>query len=245
MSKRLAFGIDLGTSTSEIAVYVDGQPKVIPQITSKTRSPILPSLVAVNRRGELVVGEDARPYVDIPSMGVREVKRLMGTSETVRIGTYELRPEEVSSLILRQLKSSAEQFLSTEVREVVLSVPANFSDAAKQATLNAGKLAGLNVIRLINEPTAAALAFGIENLDIEAQLVIFDFGGGTLDITVLEMVNGVLDVKCSYGDPHLGGKDFDDAVKELLLAKFRREHPHASLDQRSMGQLKTLAEETK
>jgi molecular chaperone DnaK len=240
-----AFGIDLGTSTSEIAVYVDGSPKVIPQITSRGRSPVMPSVVAVNRSGELVVGEEAVPYADIPGVGVREIKRHMGTSKTVHLGNHNLRPEEVSALILKQLKANAEQFLGQEVKDVVLSVPANFSDAAKQATLNAGRIAGLNIVRLINEPTAAALAFGIQNVDTEAQIVIFDFGGGTLDITVLEMMNGVLDVQCSYGDPYLGGKDIDEAVKDLLWSKFSREHPRCALDQKSAGLLKRLSEEAK
>jgi len=245
MQDRLAIGIDLGTSTSEICVYRNGEPFVVPSPSSQTRSPIFPSLVAVNKRGELVVGEDARPYVDLPGCGVREIKRKMGSGETVALSNKQYRPEEISALILRKLRENAEESLGIKVRPVVLSVPANFPDAARQATLAAGELAGLEVVRLINEPTAAALAFGINNIDAEEQLVVFDFGGGTLDITVLEMMAGVLDVKCSFGDPALGGKDFDEIIVNLILRKFEKTAPGAKISDRSKLSLKDMAERTK
>ncbi|WP_017317531.1 Hsp70 family protein [Mastigocladopsis repens] len=243
MLKNYAIGIDLGTSTSEICVYRNNESFPIPDPATKLA--IIPSIVAINKKGELLVGENARSWVDVSERGVREVKRKMGTGETVRLQDKEYRPEEISALILHKLKENAEEALGITIREVVLSVPANFPDAARQATLNAGELAGLKIVRLINEPTAAALAFGIKNIDLEEQLVVFDFGGGTLDITVLEMVAGVLDVKCSFGNPKLGGKDFDEAMMALLKRKFQAENPGAEISQKAHGALKEAAEKAK
>lgn len=243
MTKDYAIGIDLGTSTSEICVYRHSESFAIPD--PKTKLAIIPSIVAINKKGELLVGEDARSWVDVSGRGIREVKRKMGTGESVRLLDKEYRPEEISALILRKLKENAEEALGTMIREVVLSVPANFPDAARQATLNAGELAGLKITRLINEPTAAALAFGIQNINVEEQLVVFDFGGGTLDITVLEMIAGVLDVKCSFGNPQLGGKDFDETMMALLKQKFYAENPGAEISDKAYGALKEAAEKTK
>ena len=243
MSKDFAIGIDLGTSTSEICVYRKGESQPIPD--PNTKVPIIPSIVAISSKGELLVGDLARSRVDLPGEGIREVKRKMGTGEKVILQGKEYRPEEVSALILRKLKENAEEALGTTIKEVVISVPANFPDASRQATLTAGELAGLKVLRLINEPTAAALAFGINNIDVEEQLVVFDFGGGTLDITVLEMVAGVLDVKSSFGDSHLGGKDFDETMKALILGKFEAEYPDAHISEKSRYALKDVAESAK
>lgn len=241
----LPIGIDLGTSTSEICVFRNDEPVPIADPSSLARSPIVPSLVARNKRGELLVGEEARAWVDLPGHGVREAKRKMGTSDTFRMLDQDYRPEEVAALVLLKLKSIAEEALGQAVRDVVLSVPANFPDAARQATLNAGQAAGLNVVRLINEPTAAALAFGVRNLHVEEQGVVFDFGGGTLDITVLEMMGGILDVKASFGDTMLGGKDFDEAMIRLLLSRFEAEHKNATIPEKSRAALKGVAEKAK
>jgi molecular chaperone DnaK len=243
MNENYAIGIDLGTSTSEICIYRNDEP--FPIGDPNWRSPIVPSLVAIDRKGKLLVGEDARGLVDVSGQGIREVKRKMGTGETIKLLDREYRPEEISALILRKLKENAEEALGINIQEVVLSVPANFPDAARQATLNAGELAGLKIIRLINEPTAAALAFGIKNIEVEEQLVIFDFGGGTLDITVLEMVSGVLDVKCSFGNPQLGGKDFDEATIKLLLQKLESDRPGVEISDIAYRALKEVAEKTK
>lgn len=243
MTNNYAIGIDLGTSTSEICVYRNNESLPIPDPGTKVA--IVPSLVAINRKGELLVGENARSLVDVLGQGVREVKRQMGREETVRLFDTSYRPEEISALILRKLKENAEEALGTSIREVVLSVPANFPDAARQATLNAGELAGLKILRLINEPTAAALAFGIKNINLEEQLVVFDFGGGTLDITVLEMVAGVLDVKSSFGNPQLGGKDFDEATIALLLEKFSAENRGVEISEIARRALKNAAEKAK
>lgn len=240
---ELAIGIDLGTSTSEIAVFQHGQPQVL--LHPVTKNAIVPSLIAISSTGETLVGEAARSRVDLPGQGVREVKRLMGTGEKVRLADKEYRPEEMSALILRELKNVAESSLGETVREAVISVPANFDDMAKTATYNAAQIAGIEVLRLINEPTAAALAFGVKNIDVEEQLVVFDFGGGTLDVTALEMFDGVLDVKSSFGDVKLGGKDFDAALMNLLLQRFKENGGELVEEQLAMRELKQAAENAK
>lgn len=240
---HLPIGIDLGTSTSEIAVFQHGEPVAIADPV--TKRPIVPSLIAVNHTGQLLVGEDARDFIDLPDHGVREIKRRMGSGETLTLGGQTYRPEELSALLLRKLKHNAEVTLGEPITEVVLSVPANFPDPARQATLHAAELAGLHVVRLVNEPTAAALAFGVRHIDLEAQLVVFDFGGGTLDVSVLEMVEGVLDVRSSFGDPQLGGKDFDEALMALLLERFTAEHGALPISDLSRGALKSAAERAK
>ena len=242
---QLPVGIDLGTSTSEIAFFRDSEPKVILDLNSYRRSPIVPSIVAMDKKGQLLVGEQALSYIDLPGYGVREIKRLMGTSERVTLCGKSYRPQEISALILKHLKKMAEASTGAEIKKVVVSVPANFNDAAKQATKDAAELADLEVVRLINEPTAAALAFGIRNIDTEAQVVVFDFGGGTLDITVLEMVAGVLDVKASYGDPFLGGKEFDAKIVMMLMERFKREYPDARKSELADSTMRTEAEKAK
>lgn len=218
-----AVGIDLGTSTSVISALVDGKPKPIADPASK--SPIVPSVVAKNRKGELLVGHEALNWVDRPGLGVREVKREMGEATPIRIGDDAFRPEEISAMILRELKRNAEAVLASPVSQVVITVPANFADAARKATVAAADIAGLQVIRLINEPTAAALAYGIDRLEADELLLVYDFGGGTLDVTILEMVEGVIDVRVSDGERYLGGKDLDDALTNLVVSKWQRAHP--------------------
>lgn len=243
MKPLYAIGIDLGTSTSEICMYKDG--KVIPISDPGTKIPIVPSLVAVNSRGDLLVGEDARNIVDRPGYGIREIKRQMGSGDQVSLRGQDFRPEEISAQILKKLKRNAEERLGVPVRDVVLSVPAFFPDTGKQATVNAGEIAGLNILRIISEPTAAALAFGIENIGVDEQLVIFDFGGGTLDISVLEMAEGILTVKSTFGDKELGGKDFDEALIQLIRQKFLSENDEVSTTQTTEGSLKGVAEQVK
>ena len=245
MSKHPCIGIDLGTATSEIAVWQDGAPLVLPDPDSPGRSPVVPSIVAVDRSGRLLVGESARAYVDLPGSGARQVKRRMGSGEQVALGGKAYRPEEISAQILRLLKSNAEQALGVPLTQAVLSVPANFGEAERKATYDAARLAGLEVVRMINEPTAAALAFGVRNSDAEGQVVVFDFGGGTLDVTVLEMMEGILEVKASYGDAQLGGKDFDQALADLLEQRFRLAHPQAQASERARAELRSVAESVK
>ena len=245
MEKPSAVGIDLGTSTSEISFFMDGKPRALLFDPSVKTSYIVPSIVAIDNRGMLLVGEKARDYVDIPGKGVREVKRKMGTGERVSLGGIEYRPEEISAFILKYLVEYAEKSLKEKITDVVITVPANWKDPEKTATKVAGELAGLNVIRLINEPTAAALAFGIKNIQAEEQLLVFDFGGGTLDITIFEMMGGIMDVICSHGDDRLGGKEFDEVVKNIIIKKFKGKHPSFPITEYSEGILKGTAEKTK
>jgi len=245
MEKPIAVGIDLGTSTSEISFFMDGKPRALLFDPLVKTSYIVPSLVAIDGNGMLLVGEKARDYVDIPGRGVREVKRKMGTGERVTLGGVQYRPEEISAFILKHLVEHAEKSLKQKITDVVITVPANWGDPQKTATKVAGDIAGLNVIRLINEPTAAALAFGIKNIHAEEQLLVFDFGGGTLDITVFEMMGGVMDVICSDGDDQLGGKEFDGVVKNIIIKKFKGKHPGFPITEHSESALKEESEKIK
>lgn len=248
MSGSLAVGIDFGTSTSLVAVYRDNKPWVIPD--PLTGLPYIPSIVSLDDEGKLWVGEPARPWVDVKvngqRYGIREVKRKLGTGESVLLKGQEYRPEDIAATIIREVVRNAEEALGEEIEEVVLSVPANFPDAARQATLVAGELARIKVLRLINEPTAAALAYGINHIDKEAQIVVFDFGGGTLDVTTLEMFGGIMDVKSSHGDPELGGKNIDEALIGLILRKFHEDvGENVVYSERARAQLKAEAERAK
>lgn len=207
-------GIDLGTSTSEIAVLRDGRPELL---QDEQGDRIIPSVVQLAPNGQVLVGTIAKSgAVTYSDRTILEVKRLMGTGEVIRVGENTFRPEEVSSMILRHLVRAAEaKFGAGSVKDVVISVPARFENPAREATKRAAEMAGLNVLRLINEPTAAALSYGLDRLEDEKRVLVFDFGGGTLDVTILEMLEGVLDVKTSVGDDRLGGKDVD-----ALLIKY-------------------------
>ena len=241
MSHKFGVGIDLGTSTSEICIY---KPKIgtIPIHDPVTRTPIVPSIVGIDKKERIVVGEAAKPFVNISGHGVREIKRKIGSNEIIRLGNLSFKPEEISAFILTYLKEMAENYTGEQIKDIVLTVPANFDDLQRKATLNAAKIAGLNVLRLINEPTAAALAYGISEKNAEGQVVVVDFGGGTLDVTVLEMMEGVLDVKATYGLTNLGGKDIDDIIVSYALQGFKENHPKATIPDHSITKLKTEAE---
>lgn len=221
------FGIDLGTSTSEICIFVNGRAIPVENPDSKGRSPILPSAVALKKNGNLVVGEEAFAYIGDPDRFIQEFKRDMGSEKVYTLGQHTLTPEEASSLVLLQLKKMVLARHNLKVERAVISIPANYPNRAREATIRAAKLAEIEIIQLINEPTAAALAHGIENLASREKLLVFDWGGGTLDVTILEMFDGVLDVIASYGDPYLGGKDFDRLLLEHILNRFIKENPAA------------------
>lgn len=240
-------GIDLGTSTSEIAVLRDGRPELI-QDNQGDR--IVPSVVQLPPDGSApIVGTIAKSgLLTFPSLTAQEVKRKMGTEETVTLGSQSFRPEEIAALVLRHLKEAAEARLGTgSVQDVVISVPARFENPAREATKRAAALAGLTVVRLINEPTAAALSYGLDHLNDEQKILVFDFGGGTLDVTILEMFEGVLDVKTSLGDDRLGGKDVDALLEQYYqrqyLAQRGKPFPQGNLTDRSA--IKQFAEENK
>lgn len=243
MSKRI-IGIDLGTSTSEAACLIEGKPVIIPDLNGNL---VIPSVVYISDDGEVKAGEDAQNYALLePENTVLEVKRLMGAKSSLRLGKKYLKPEEVSGEILRYIKDYVEAYLGEPAEEAVITVPAYFTNEQRVATKLAGELAGFKVERIINEPTAAALAYGLDHMDAEKYLLVYDFGGGTLDVTVLEMFQGVLDVRACSGNNQLGGKDFDQALMDKLVKDFNKEHG-ISLDQdkKAMARLKKAAEKVK
>ncbi|MBC8138863.1 MAG: Hsp70 family protein [Fibrella sp.] len=241
-------GIDLGTSTSAIAALIGGRPDLIQDAQGDR---IVPSVVQITPDGETLVGSVAKHgAVAFHDRTALEAKRLMGTGETIKIAGQEKTPEEIGALVLGYLKGAAESKLGRgSVRDVVISVPARFENAAREATKRAAELAGLNVLRLINEPTAAALAYGLDRLQNNQKVLVFDFGGGTLDVTVLEMFDGVLDVKTSVGDDKLGGKDIDEAVVKLFRDVYKDQYgkslPPPSKDRKIAQVLKEEAESAK
>lgn len=216
--KSKIVGIDLGTSTSEIAVFENGKSKVI---KNKDEEYITPSVVGISENNELVVGNDARAQIILrPDKTVMEIKRLMGSEKKVQMGDKQYRPEKISSFILSYLKECAEEYLEEKVERAVITVPAYFTDEQRRATVEAGKLAGFKVERIINEPTAAALTYGIDRMENNEYVLVYDLGGGTLDVTLLEMFDGVLEVKASSGNNQLGGKDFDDRIITYVVDNF-------------------------
>src|SRR6185295_12128681 len=233
----------LGTTNSLVAHMEGDRPQIIPNRQGKR---LTPSVVGLDRTGALHVGETAKnQLVSMPERTVAEVKRLMGSGEKVRLGDRTYAPQEISALILKSLKEDAERQLGA-VEEAVITVPAYFTDAQRQATKDAGELAGLKVERILNEPTAAALAYGVDHLDREQFVLVYDLGGGTFDVSVLEMFEGVLDVKASAGNNRLGGSDFDAAVVAWMAAEVEREHRlDVRGDLRAMARLKAAAEQAK
>ena len=240
-------GIDLGTSTCAIAALLDSRPVLLPDANGNT---IIPSVVQLGKNDEFVVGHQAKAgSVAFHDRTAQEVKRLMGTAEAVIIGEKAMTPEGVSAVLLRHLKANAEKQLGHLITEVVLSVPARFENDAREATRRAAQMAGMQVLRLINEPTAAALSYGLDRLNEQQKVLVFDFGGGTLDVTVLEMFDGVLDVKTSVGDDKLGGKDIDDVVVGMLRDAYKEQTGKKlaapSRDKKAAQMLKEEAERVK
>src|SRR3989339_305033 len=212
-------GIDLGTTFSAVAVLEGGKPVIISNAEG-TRT--TPSVVHV-KDDEIIVGQIARNQAIVdPSHTIRSIKRKMGTSEKIEIDGKEYTPEEISAMILQKIKRDAEAYLGQPVKNAVITVPAYFNDAQRQATKNAGEIAGLNVLRIINEPTAAALAYGLDKQEKDHTILVFDFGGGTFDVSILELGDGVFEVKSTSGDNHLGGDDIDQLIMDYLIDKFRK-----------------------
>lgn len=240
-------GIDLGTSTCAIAALIEGRPILLADASGDT---IIPSVVQLNAQDEFVVGQAAKAgAVAFHDRTVQEVKRLMGTADAVKLGEKAMTPEGVAAVLLRHLKAAGEAQLDHAIKDVVLSVPARFENEAREATRRAAQMAGLNVLRLINEPTAAALSYGLDRLDEQQKVLVFDFGGGTLDVTVLELFEGVLDVKTSVGDDKLGGKDVDEIVVSLLRDVYKEQKGKKlaapSRDKKAAQMLKEEAERVK
>lgn len=232
------FGIDLGTTNSLIAVFRDGRPELLPNALG---SVLTPSVVAL-RDGQLVVGEPARAIaVSDPGNAAALFKRAMGTDRTYKLGTKTYLAPELSAMVLASLKADAETALGVEVRDVVISVPAYFNELQRKAVRAAGRIAGLNVIRLINEPTAAALSYGLHEREGETRILVFDLGGGTFDVAILELFEGVMEVRASAGDAFLGGEDFTESLARHIADT-------AALDPHDLAvrpQLLSLAEEAK
>ncbi|MFJ7646344.1 molecular chaperone DnaK [Lysinibacillus sp. NPDC097279] len=240
MSKII--GIDLGTTNSCVSVLEGGEPKVIPNPEGNRTTP---SVVAF-KNGEKQVGEVAKRQSVTNPNTIISIKSKMGTADKVKVEDKEYTPQEVSAMILQYLKGYAEDYLGEKVTKAVITVPAYFNDAQRQATKDAGKIAGLEVERIINEPTAAALAYGLDKQDVDQKVLVFDLGGGTFDVSILELGDGVFEVLATAGDNKLGGDDFDDAVIEYLVAEFKKENGiDLSKDKMAMQRLKDAAEKAK
>ena len=220
MSTDTIIGIDLGTSTSEAAIIRDGKPEMILNYDGEV---ITPSAVGIDQDKNFVFGDKAKAqYLMAPEDTVIEVKRKIGTKEKIHMGGKEFTPVEISAMLLSHIKDYVSEYLKEEVSRAVISVPAYFDDLQRQETVEAGKLAGFTVERIINEPTAAALSYGIGHMEEESHILVYDLGGGTFDVTLLEMFGGVLEVKASSGDNKLGGKDFDERLIQWMLRQFRK-----------------------
>ena len=237
-------GIDLGTTNSCVAVLEGGQPKVIANAEGDRTTP---SVVAFNKNGEEMVGVTAkRQAITNPDATISSIKRHMGTDYRVNISGKEYSPEEISAKILMKLKKDAESYLGEKVTEAVITVPAYFNDAERQATKNAGKIAGLDVKRIINEPTAASLAYGLDKQEKNHTILVYDLGGGTFDVSILELGDGVFEVKGTAGNNRLGGDDFDKRVMDYLADEFKKEHGiDLTKDKMAMQRLKDAAEKAK
>ena len=240
MSKTI--GIDLGTTNSCVSVFEGGEAKVI---ANAEGSRTTPSVVAF-KNGEIIVGQAAKNQMVTNPDTISSIKRLMGTKKTVKANGREYKPEEVSAMILGDLKKTAEAYLGEEVKKAVITVPAYFNDAQRQATKNAGKIAGLEVERIINEPTAAALAYGLDKQDKPEKILVYDLGGGTFDVSILDIGDGVFEVLSTSGNNKLGGDDFDEAIIDYLVKEFKKDNGiDLSKDKMAMQRLKDAAEKAK
>jgi molecular chaperone DnaK len=235
-------GIDLGTTNSGVAIVRDGAPQMLPNGEER----IIPSVVGYSSTGQWLVGTPARnQYVFDPDNTVRSIKREMGTDKQVQLGDRWFTPQEISAFVLRELKGVAERNLGEEVTDAVITVPAYFSDAARQATHDAGQIAGFSVRRIINEPTAAALAYGL-NMAQDQTVLVYDLGGGTFDVSLVELMGGIVEVRASHGNTRLGGDDFDRRLAESVAARFEEEHGvDLRQDRRAWARLNRAAEMAK
>ena len=241
MSKVI--GIDLGTTNSCVSVVENGQPVIVP---SSSGARTTPSVVAFAKNGERFVGETAkRQAATNPDRTISSVKRHMGTDWSIRIDGTEYKPQTISSMVLRQLKKDAEDFLGEPVTEAVITVPAYFNDIQRQATKDAGRIAGLEVKRIINEPTSAALSYGLDHGEAQ-KVMVYDLGGGTFDVSIIEIGDGVIEVLATAGDNHLGGDDFDERIVRWIAEEFKKEHRiDITRDFSAMQRIREAAEQAK
>jgi len=243
MAKEKVLGIDLGTTFSCMAIMEAGKPVVIPNAEGQRTTP---SVVAFTKDGERLVGSLAkRQAVTNPTRTIQSIKRKMGTNEKIKIDDKSYTPQEISAMILQKLKADAEAYLGEKITKAVITVPAYFNDAQRQATKDAGRIAGLEVLRIINEPTASALAYGIDK-EIDATVLVYDLGGGTFDVSILTLGDGVFEVKATSGNNHLGGDDFDNRIIDYLVEEFqKKEGINLRSDPIAMQRLRDAAENAK
>src|SRR3989339_1498932 len=241
-------GIDLGTSNSAAAFLEGGKPRIIPSAEGNTLyGKAFPSVVAFTKDSQVLVGEPARRQaVSNPEKTIMAAKRKMGTNHKYNIDGKEYTPQQISAFILQKIKKDAEEFLGEKINKAVITVPAYFDDNQRQATKDAGEIAGLEVVRIVNEPTSASMAYGMDKQDKQLKILVFDLGGGTLDVTVMEFGDGVFQVKSTSGDTQLGGTDMDEALVDFLASEFRKtEGIDLSKDSTAMQRLREAAEKAK
>ena len=220
VSERI-IGIDLGTTHSCVAIMEGGRPIIIENSEGQRTTP---SVIAFSKSGERLVGQTAkRQAVTNPNRTIQSIKREMGTNQRATIDGVAYSPEQFSAMILQRLKTDAEAYLGEKLTRAVITVPAYFNDAQRQATRDAGQIAGMEVLRIINEPTASALAYGLDKLDSQSKILVFDLGGGTFDVSILEITDGVFEVKSTSGNNRLGGDDFDQCIINWLINEFKNQ----------------------
>ncbi|VEU81865.1 molecular chaperone DnaK [Mycoplasmopsis arginini] len=243
MTKEIILGIDLGTTNSVVSIIENGNPKVLENPNGKRTTP---SVVAF-KNGETIVGESAKRQLETNPDSIASIKRLMGSASTVKANQKDYKPEEISALILSYMKDYAQKKIGSTVKKAVITVPAYFDNAQREATKNAGIIAGLDVVRIINEPTAAALAFGLDkSKDENHKILVFDLGGGTFDVSILEMENGTFEVLSTSGDNHLGGDDWDHKIVDWLIKEINSKYGYnPKNDKMAMARLKEEAERAK
>ena len=242
MAKEKILGIDLGTTNSVVAIIEGKEPKVLENSNGKRTTPSVVSF----KNDEIIVGEVAKRQMETNLDTIVSVKRLMGTNKTVKANNKEYKPEEISAMILSYLKEYAEKKVGTKLTKAVITVPAYFNNAEREATKNAGKIAGLQVERIINEPTAAALAYGIDKTDKEMKVLVYDLGGGTFDVSVLDIADGTFEVLATSGDNKLGGDDWDHVIVDWLVAKIKEANSFdPTKEKMAMQRLKDAAEKAK
>ncbi len=241
MAKERIIGIDLGTTNSVVSIIEDKEPKVLESPTGKRTTPSVVSF----KNDEIIVGEAAKRSMETNPDTIASIKRLMGTNKKVKANGKEYTPEEVSAMILSYLKEYAEKKIGSKVTKAVITVPAYFNNAEREATKNAGKIAGLSVERIINEPTAAALAFGLDKTDKEQKVLVYDLGGGTFDVSVLDLADGTFEVLSTSGDNKLGGDDWDEKVVDYIKKEIKSTHGDVTLDKMALQRLKDAAEKAK
>ena len=240
----VVIGIDLGTSTTEAAVYVDGKTQMILNLSGNA---VTPSVTGINPEGKWVIGEEAKAQALLyPEKTAIEVKRKIGSGEKITLGDKSYTAQELSAKLLTHVRKYASKALGEKITRAVISVPAYFNDIQRQETIRAGRMAGFEVDRILNEPTAAALSYGLDHMEEESHILVYDLGGGTFDVTLLEMFEGVLEVKASSGDNQLGGKDFDETLMDYLIREFQKKNnTDLSTDRYAMVKLKAEAEACK